>query len=260
MPSLEQQYGPVIKPEELAEYFHIPVTTLLRNKELWGGFEAAPGKVRFLEKKVEAILNPQQIPNGEATPKINFYSDGQFWRIGAIGKDAAIKKTKGVELSHFLLSRPNAPIACEELEQLGKASKEYLASTNGCGKFQYTDETSRAIDQKSKAELRALIKCKNEILVGGEYEPPDQLLEVKETIKLAKESLYEKERNYHSPESKKPSNRVGKVIRRAIAMIVKELPYLEHYLNNHTIKTGNICQYRPLLEKQPKWILHKNEL
>ena len=260
MSSLEHQYGRAFKPEELAEFLAIDVPAVLSNVDRWGGFEVAPGEFRFFQKKIDKVFDAQSVTNEDSTPTLCFYPTGDYWKIGKIREEAIFKTKKGLGLTHFLLGRPREQIAPEKFEYLGKASREYLTSTNGPGKFFHTDEAMAAIAKKSETELKTLIQKCEEIIEGGEYESQEQLLEIKQTIKFAKESLYEKKNNYHSPESKSARDRVGKAIWRAQAVIIKELPYLERYLNRSTIHTGYDCYYNPLCDQEPKWILHKNEL
>lgn len=51
--------------------------------------------------------------------------------------------------------------------------------------------------------------------------------------------------------------RVQKVIKKALDIIEREIPYMKDYLNHETIKTGSKCSYKQDGLKPAKWVLDR---
>ena len=55
----EQDYGRVMKPEELAKFLGVDRRTVIKYSDRWGGIEVSPGKYRFFEKLIRRKIDAQ---------------------------------------------------------------------------------------------------------------------------------------------------------------------------------------------------------
>lgn len=54
---LENEFGRVIKPKELAKLLAVSVNTIRTHHERWGGIEVTPGKYRFFENIIREKIH-----------------------------------------------------------------------------------------------------------------------------------------------------------------------------------------------------------
>lgn len=59
---LYEKYGDAITPDELGKYFQLDPRTIKKYAHNLGGVEVAPGKWRFLTKKVMEVIDAEQYP------------------------------------------------------------------------------------------------------------------------------------------------------------------------------------------------------
>ncbi|WP_321493965.1 hypothetical protein [uncultured Desulfobacter sp.] len=81
--TLEQDYGRVIKPEELATFLGVDRRTVIKYSNRWGGIEVSPGKYRFFEKLIRRKIDAQ-FNNEKRKEKVAGHSNGQWPKKGQI--------------------------------------------------------------------------------------------------------------------------------------------------------------------------------
>ena len=272
--TLEHQYGLAIKPEELAEHLRIDVPTLLHNIDRWGGFEVVPGTFRFFEKKIDAILNSQPIPNENPTPTSCFYFDGEFWWIGEMGKTQPFKNLKGFKFIHFQLCHPNRYFEAEVVYNCGSIAVDLDNGENGNSsksikelrdkEFQLMGEDYEPeIDDTARKNYVNQIKNLEIKLTKSNRLTPEKKSEIKKEIKELSVILSNKDRGIRTRNAENARTNVSKRMQEALQKIYEneKVSYLERYLNKATLqRRGKKNFYQPDLNDKPHWILHKNEL
>jgi hypothetical protein len=80
---LEQDYGRVMKPEELAKFLGVDRRTVIKYSDRWGGIEVSPGKYRFFEKLIRRKIDAQFNIETRET-EVAGHCDGQRQKKGQI--------------------------------------------------------------------------------------------------------------------------------------------------------------------------------
>jgi hypothetical protein len=203
---------------------------------------------------------PDEVTEESSLPVLCFYKKGEHWWIGEKGKQVSFNEVKGLCFIHFLLRYPYKYFQPEFVYNLGAISDV------GDVKIDYDElEAKGAFSQpKLTGRARSAYKVRIQELQGRleaeDYEDPSEAYEIKEEIKELKNQLIGRKIRDHTSEEEKARKNVSKRIDLALRKIHELTPSLEQYLNKHTIKKGDSCSYKPLLEDQPAWILHPKDL
>jgi hypothetical protein len=204
-----------------------------------------------------------QAAKDSSIPKICFFREGHFWRIGQIGKHKFIKHTKGISYIHFLLKFPYKNFKPEFIYNHGEnfvserddiSDQESFEDLGIDGAFSEPKLDKKGVDLYIST-LSHLEEKLEKLKKGNQETALSEKVEIEKKITVLKSQLIGKE--VRSPESVSIRTSIYKAIFYiALKNIYKELPEIENYLNRHTIWAKNDCSYRPIPNDTPHWILH----
>jgi hypothetical protein len=212
----------------------------------------------------------------------SFYKNGEFWSIGEQGKEKHLKDLNGLLMLNMLLRYPHEPISSFTLFHEGKEIESDIvvpfykvsddikstSSKEGVDTLAISIKPSHQpkYDEGGKSMLKSSIAELEEELAlidQTSFEDPIKKLEKEDEIKgLIQEYKKEMDSNKYQDWATGEDNArvsVNKNIKRALKKVIADIPYLETYLNRHTIVTGKECTYRPLIENPVEWILDPPE-
>ena len=221
----------------------------------------------FFKKTLEAKKT-----RGGDVPTFCFYKEGGEWRIGKIGSTIIpYRDLKGFGYIHYMLDYEYKHLLPSVIYNQGKGSGE---EEQVSGK-EIADLGLRIQDDiffnvkpspKDVIKMKAAINLKIEKLKEAfrsisSSDPQERMLKeeaLEEAIDkcsdlLAKLTSRKYDRDPHS-QAEKARISVTKAIKKALLAIGKDKT-TARYLNEHTIKTGDSCEYRPIEGDKPKWIL-----
>jgi len=222
----------------------------------------------FFKKTLEAKKT-----KGDDGPELWFYKKGGRWHIGEKGRESIFDDLKGFGLIHYLLGYENEQIKSTVLCNYGKISGD--EDPHGeTSKREIADLglQPEGLIHKKRPSSKDMVILKLSIDSGIERlrdefdssvfpSPEDEMIkreELDEKIEKLKK-YYKQQSNTRpdrdsSPESEKARINVLRLVKRALSEIANDKT-TARYLNDHTIKTGDSCVYRPIEGDKPFWIL-----
>jgi predicted nucleic acid-binding protein len=204
-----------------------------------------------------------QAANDSSIPRICFLREGDYWRVGQLGKHKFIKHTNGFNYIHFMLKFPYENFKPEFIYNLGEnflserddiSDQELIEDLGVDGAFSEPklDEEGVALYKSTLSHLKGNLK---NLKKGDQEKALIEKVKIEKQIKVLKSQLIG--RKERSPKSESIRTSIYKAIFNiALKNIYKELPEIENYLNRHTIWAKDDCSYRPILNDTPHWILH----
>jgi hypothetical protein len=206
------------------------------------------------ENHISQRINPNQ---NKSIPKIIFFRDGDFFRIGEGKKALSLKVTKGLLFIQFLLRHPQQHFRPTGVYHLGKVQEinngmmiQDQLFKDRAPHILRLNKKDRALYKKQIAELKAELE-------SNYIDNPQDKLEKKEEIKMIEDELKNNEIRDSGSQKEKARINVQKAISRALSNIHKMDSSIKIYLNSSTIKTGDWCSYEPLPIDPVDWILFR---
>jgi uncharacterized LabA/DUF88 family protein len=209
-------------------------------------------------------IQDKSIQNGKKSVSIFlFYKDRNYWIIGEKGNEQRFEHLSGYPMLNMLLRYPYNEISSGQLFNEGKefvidekisaqekksiaplTKYSYQPTYDFKSKSDYSDKIAELEGIKANLDKMTFQDPVERIMMGERID--EEINEIKKALYSAEHSLI-KNKSSRTP--------VFKAIKRALSKIIAELPYLEPYLNRHTIKTGSLCEYRPFMNDPVKWVL-----
>ena len=206
------------------------------------------------ENHISQRINPNQ---NKSIPKIIFFRDGDFVRIGEERKALSFKVTKGLLFIQFLLRHPQQHFRPTEVYHLGK--EQEINNRVMIHDQLFIDRVPHILRSSKKihsACIKRIAELKAE-LESNYIDNPHKNLEKKEEIKMIEDKLKKKEIRDLGSQKEKARINVQKAISRALSNIYKMDSSMKRHLNKSTIKTGDWCCYDPLPNDPADWILYR---
>jgi hypothetical protein len=209
----------------------------------------------------------------DGKPVLCFYKQGTKWYIGEKGKESIFDGLKGFEFIHYLLGYPYKDLPAMTVYNLGKVS----GNQDHRGEISSEEKDSHGLHKEAPIfnkritiKDKELIKLKIDQLRGEidsnaiDSDNPtfeDVVIENEKrnkTIEKLKKLLNEKSGRDYKSESAKARVNVTRLIKSSLLKIHedKSISSIPRYLNESTIKTGDTCIYKPLVNDTPTWILY----
>ena len=202
------------------------------------------------------ILAPS--PIDDSLPGYEFLSKkGEKWQVGIFGKEQFFNDLKGFQFIHFLLSHPNEEITPPVVYHLGAVDTDSLSKLDYEGLSWDVKKLEKIINQDGvKAVLKRVNILKKELKETDIYDP-NKKIAINEEVAFLEKSIEEIElkKKFKDSVFENARTNVTKRIKETLEKLNTEMPDLETYLSNRTIKTGSKMIYKVPINNPPEWIL-----
>jgi uncharacterized LabA/DUF88 family protein len=196
-------------------------------------------------------------------PIYSFYRKGEYWVIGAKGEEAHLRGTKGLAIIHYLLRYPNHSLPVLTLYHQGEVQSlnspepgDHVPNDANSDNLNFLPKQAyeRLSDWRSKIETQ-IEALKEELEKLSDAGKTVEAMMIRDEIRELKTDLNAKG-SIKTNGSDSIRTNVRKHIKTGWNKIHAEVPYLKRYLDEHTLKTGWDCVYRPLIEDPVEWDLY----